>query len=259
MDMNLRNTDGTERTVELRAFLLGTLADTDAERLEYSLLSDDGLYELLLATEEELIDEYLGGSLTQSEASSFLGYLEKVPGGTRRIDFARHFRKSLETSEALTPAGSRWQAALSGFASMWRWQRPAFAASLLLGVLALAIYTSTSRTGEDPFVVLTAGLTRSAGEVPTVTLSPSRRVVTAMLDLGAHSHERYRATLRDADSRPIHVSGRLTASVTDRRVLVPFPLPLTGLEPGDYSISLDGETASGLYESIETYVLRFVE
>ncbi len=257
--MNLEDSDGNGRTAELRAFLLGTLPEPDVERLEYSLLSHDGLYELLLAMEEELIDEYLCGSLTQSEASTFLAYLEKVPGGVRQIDFARDFRKSLETSEALTPTGSRWQAAVSGFASMWRWQRPAFAASLLLGVLALAIYTSTSRTGEDPFVVLTAGLTRSAGEVPTVTLSPSRRVVTAMLDLGANSHERYRATLRDADSRPIHVSGRLTASVIDRGVLVPFPLPLTGLEPGDYSISLDGETASGLYEPIQTYVLRLVE
>jgi hypothetical protein len=51
----------------------------------------------------------------------------------------------------------------------------------------------------------------------------------------------------------------LTASVTDRRVLVPFPIAVTGLEPGDYSISLDGETTSGGYEPIERYVLRFVD
>ncbi|HLE70818.1 MAG TPA: hypothetical protein VJH87_14155, partial [Vicinamibacteria bacterium] len=79
MDMELAKTDGIERIEELRAFLLGTLAETDVERVEYSLLSDDGLYELLLATEEELMDEYLNGALSQSEASSFLSYLNKLP------------------------------------------------------------------------------------------------------------------------------------------------------------------------------------
>lgn len=63
MDMNLERAEGTERSEELRAFLLGTLAEKDVERVEYGLLSDDGLYELLLATEEELIDEYLTGFL----------------------------------------------------------------------------------------------------------------------------------------------------------------------------------------------------
>jgi len=171
MDMNLEDSDGNGRTAELRAFLLGTLPEPDVERLEYSLLSHDGLYELLLAMEEELIDEYLCGSLTQSEASTFLAYLEKVPGGVRQIDFARDFRKSLETSEALTPTGSRWQAAVSGFASMWRWQRPAFAASSRCSRCVLntrycrpLTATSTARKPRTSAIVMSPS-TRSGGLV----------------------------------------------------------------------------------------------
>jgi hypothetical protein len=257
MDMNLEKADGTERIEQLRAFLLGTLAESDAERVEYGLLSDDGLYELLLAAEEELIDEYLSGSLTQSEASSFLGYLDKLPDGSRRIDFARDLRESLESPERSVPTRSRWEAAAQGFAQRVRWHRSAWAAALALVVVALSMVLW--RPSPEPATVLTAGMTRGEGEIPTVTLPSSSRVLTVLLDLGTHSHDRYRATLYDADSRAILSSGGLAASVTDLRILVPFPIPVSGLEPGDYSIALDGETTSGGYEPIERYVLRFIK
>jgi hypothetical protein len=51
----------------------------------------------------------------------------------------------------------------------------------------------------------------------------------------------------------------LTASVTERRILVAFLIPVAGLEPGDYSISLEGETASAGYEPLEKYVFRLIE
>jgi hypothetical protein len=244
MDMELAKTDGTKRIEELRAFLLGTLAETDVERVEYSLLSDDGLYELLLATEEELIDEYVSGALSQSEASGFLGYLNKLPGGRTRIDFARDFRESLGASET--------------FSQLLRGQRPAWAAAFLLSALAFAIYASMAYREPAP-LVLTAGLTRSEGEIPTATLSESTPAFRVMLDLGVQSHDRYRATLYDADSRAILSSEGLTASVTERRILVAFLIPVAGLEPGDYSISLEGETASAGYEPLEKYVFRLIE
>ena len=259
MDMELAKTDGTERIEKLRAFLLGTLAETDVERVEYSLLSDGGLYELLLATEEELIDEYLSGALSQSEASSFLGYLNKLPGGRTRIDFARDFRESLGASETFTAAWrSRWEGAARGFSQLLRGQRPAWAAAFLLSALAFAIYASMAYREPAP-LVLTAGLTRSEGEIPTATLSASTPAFRVMLDLGVQSHDRYRATLYDADSRAILSSEGLTASVTERRILVAFLIPVAGLEPGDYSISLEGEAASTGYEPLEKYVFRLIE
>jgi len=51
----------------------------------------------------------------------------------------------------------------------------------------------------------------------------------------------------------------LTASVTERRILVAFLIPVAGLEPGDYSISLEGEAASTGYEPLEKYVFRLIE
>jgi len=255
--MYLEKTDGTEPILNLRAFLLGTLAETDAERVEFSLLSDDGLYELLLATEEELIDDYLVGALSSSEASSFLGYLDKLPGGRSRIDSARDFRQRL-ASENLTPTSrTRWKAAARRLSPLPTWQRPAWATAFLVLASAVAFYASREYR-EPASVVLTAGLTRSEGEIPTMTLS-SGSSLRLMLDLGVHSHGRYRATLFDADSRAISTSQGLTASVTERRILVAFVIPVAGLEPGDYFISLDGEAASKAYDPLEKYILRLIE
>lgn len=256
--MDLEKTDGIERIEELRAFLLGTLAETEVERVEYSLLSDDGLYELLLATEEELIDEYLKGGLSRSEASSFLGYLNNLPVGRTRIDFARDLRESFEASETFAASWkSRWEGAVRGFAHLLRGQRPAWAAALLLS-LGFAIYASMAYQEPAP-LVLTAGLTRSEGEIPTASLSASARSLRVMLDLGVHSHDRYRATLYDAESRTIFASEGLTASVTEERILVAFLIPVARLEPGDYSVSLEGEAASAGYERLEKYVFRLIE
>jgi hypothetical protein len=256
--MELEKTHGTERIEELRAFLLGTLAEGDVERVEYSLLSDDGLHELLLATEEELIEEYLMGGLSRSEASSFLGYLNNLPDGRTRIDFARDLRKSFEASETFAASWkSRWEGAARGFALLLRGQRPAWAAALLLS-LGFAIYASMAYREPAP-LVLTAGLTRSEGEIPTASLSASARNLRVMLDLGVHSHDRYRATLYDAESRTIFASEGLTASVTERRILVAFLIPASRLEPGDYSVSLEGEAASAGYERLEKYVFRLIE
>jgi hypothetical protein len=241
-------TDRTERIEELRAFLLGTLAETEVERVEYSLLSDDSLYELLLATEEELIDEYLSGSLAESEASSFLEYLNKLPGGGSRMDFAKDLRESLGAGAATPKPLSRH---LNRHGTAWA------AAALLLAALSVTIYATWTR--EPGPLVLTAGLMRSEGEIPTATLSASSPTLRVMLDLGIHSHDRYRATLYDAEARALLTSEGLSASVTERRILVAFAIPLAALGPGDYSILLEGEAGLSGNEPVERYVFRLTE
>ncbi len=241
-------TDPTDRVVELRAFLLGTLEEPDVERIEYSLLSDGELYELLLATEEELIDEYLSGALSEGEASCLLGYLDRLPGGRARIEFGRELRRQLAASESVAPRGkSRWVDAWREFLP-----RPALTALFLFGV-ALTLYLAADREPEP--LILTAGLTRSTGLIPAKSLSTSPEAIPLELDLAFSSHERYRATLYDADSRAIATFEELTATSTKRRILVAFSLPVAGLDPGDYSIGLEGE-ARGEFEPLGRYVFR---
>jgi hypothetical protein len=256
--MNPEKEDGTERAEELRAFLLGTLAETALERVEHSLLADEELYEVLLATEEELIDEYLSGALSPSEASSFLRYLGNLPDGKRRIDFARDLKESVTASEKfLQRFRSRWESGARGLSRHLRLPRPAWAAAALLCALGFLIYASMAFREPTP-LVLTAGLMRGEGEISTATLSASKPTLRVMLDLAVNAHVSYRATLYDAESRVIFATEGLTASVTETRILVELRIPAEGLEPGDYYVFLAGRAPSTGYEPIGRYDFRIV-
>lgn len=75
----------------LRRYLLGEAADEDeARRVEHRLLSDDLFFEELGAAEDELIDDYLDGSLAPAEREKFaLHFLSTAERG-EKLAFARH-------------------------------------------------------------------------------------------------------------------------------------------------------------------------
>jgi hypothetical protein len=222
------------------------------ERLEHSLLSDDGLYELLLAVEEELIDEYLSGTLTGSPASSFLQYLESLPDGRKRVEFARNLKRDL--AHARTIRGSE-----EGLPGFFRWRPPAWAWAVILAGVSVAVYGSLMLgRGQRP-LLLASGLTRGAGELPSARLGNGREPLEVLLELGSTSHHRFRATLYDVESRDLYQREGLTLRVDEHRIVVLFAIPLERITPGDYSIVLEGETASGGFEPLQSYVFRLME
>lgn len=253
--MNPDRADDLEGVGELRAFLLGTLPDADAERVELSLLSDDALYESLLATEEELIDEYLCGALSPEEASRFLGYLNRLPDGRARIDLAKDLARTLRPSAAWR---GRLEAMAAGASRLRRWRLPAWAAAAGIAGAVFAISLSVGMRDAAP-LLLSAGSTRGGGALPTASLSRLEGSVRMMLEIGFSAHHRYRATLLDVESRPIRSFADLKATSTVERLFVAFSIPTEGLGPGDYSVTLDGETASGGFEPLGRYVFRLTE
>jgi hypothetical protein len=257
--MNPDRADDLEGVGELRAFLLGTLPDADAERVELSLLSDDALYESLLATEEELIDEYLCGALSLEEASSFLGYLNRLPDGRARIDLAKDLGRTLRSNRLPSSVWrGRLEAMSAGASRLRRWRLPAWAAAAGIAGAVFAISLSVGMRDAAP-LLLNAGSTRGGGALPTASLSRLEGSVRMMLEIGFSAHHRYRATLLDVESRPIRSLADLEATSTVERLFVAFSIPTEGLEPGDYSVTLDGETASGGFEPLGRYVFRLTE
>jgi hypothetical protein len=256
--MNQSPASDIETVAQLRAFLLGTLPEVDVERLEHAVLADDGLYDLLLATEEELIDEYVRGALSEAEASSFRGYLDRLPAGRARIDFARELQQALR-SNGRTQAWWRSLLESTGLrvAALRRPLAPAWAGALGLAAATLIAYVSLSPDAAP--LILNAGLTRGEGALPAASLSDVAERLPLMLELGHRSHPRYRATLYDAESREVLTLPALEARVIEERILVPCSFPARGLAPGDYSIVLDGETADGPFEPVARYVFRLTE
>lgn len=88
----------------VRRYLLGDLDPQTQQRLEERLLTDADFYEELLASEEELVEEYLGGALTADERRRFETVFLAAPERQRKLAFAHAFRRYAASSEAAAGA-----------------------------------------------------------------------------------------------------------------------------------------------------------
>ena len=101
----------TNDEILLRRYFLGDLPQGERARLEDRYFVDLELFEELLAAENDLIDAYVRGELTEAERQQFeMEYLTS-PGRRDRLDFASVLSQvSALGEEALTPRrGSLWK------------------------------------------------------------------------------------------------------------------------------------------------------
>lgn len=98
--------------------------------------------------------------------------------------------------------------------------------------------------------VLTAGLLRSSGSLPRLTVPTDAVVVRLLLDLPGDDYPLYRAALNDAEGDEIWAASKLKAEPGKAAVAVAV---LTSfLPPGDYQMKLSGLT-EGQPEALGTY------
>src|SRR5437588_10554848 len=78
---------------QLKAYLLGELAEEEQQRLEEQLLFDDERVEWLLIVEEELIDGYLRDQLSAAERARFETYFLSTPARHQKLLAAKALRR----------------------------------------------------------------------------------------------------------------------------------------------------------------------
>ncbi len=106
----------------IKHYLLGMLDAEEQQRIEEHLISDRDFFEQVMIVEDELIDEFLDGSLSEKER--FVTHFLASPEQRRklkRVQAIKRFIDELETTESVQPV--RYSKRLA----FWR---RAFAASL---------------------------------------------------------------------------------------------------------------------------------
>lgn len=107
-------------------YLLGVLPESDLELFESRFLQDESLFEELQEVEDELIDDYVNGSLSTEQQSAFERYFLRSSARREKLEFARamveHARgwksnaKSIEENSRINswlrpvPAWRQWAA-----------------------------------------------------------------------------------------------------------------------------------------------------
>lgn len=118
----------------IRRYLLGQLPDSEQQKVEERLLSEDDLFEELEVTEDELIEEYVTGQLSKEERQWLEQNLLASPEGKRKHRFAVAFKRVVtptpapfvETSEP-RPVRMSW------------WHKPFFTSPMALVAAVLVV------------------------------------------------------------------------------------------------------------------------
>ena len=105
--MNDSTTSATPDAPAIRRYLLGRLPEQERDRLEARLLSDGAAYRQVLATEGELIDQYVDGELAAADRRAFEERLLAVERIRERVGFARGLRALAAEEAAAAPAPGR--------------------------------------------------------------------------------------------------------------------------------------------------------
>jgi hypothetical protein len=257
----------------LREYLLGQQAGTDLPQVEERLMTDSTLYEELLILEDELVDQYVRGSLSAEERASFERYFLGSPERQQKLRFSRAFSKYLDIAGAVEPTttsayptkrsatqGERTPSKLRGF-SFLPFQKPvvtyALAAALTIVVLSVTWVVWRNLRQVEPgrtlAVALTPGLTRGdEGQVQKIVLSPDIGTLQLQLLLPQVQYNSYEAVLLAYDGRALTTRKNLTA--VDGSVFLAVPATL--LATGDFRVKLSGLDTAGHSESAASYLFR---
>lgn len=118
----------------IRRYLLGRLREDELERLEEKIMADTEFFNQVLLGEDELIEEYVQGDLTEADRTAFEVSVLATPQGRQRVSYVRALRKFVAAVKP-TP--------LPVIPTVW-WRRPTSvsylaAAAIILIALGLVI------------------------------------------------------------------------------------------------------------------------
>jgi len=94
----------------LRKYLLGEMSAEQQEELELWLMSDEEAYDLLVAAEDDLVDDSLAGKLTREESSRFNSHFLAAPERRRKLQFGRSFDRFVSSRQTARKPSSFWVA-----------------------------------------------------------------------------------------------------------------------------------------------------
>ena len=273
-------------------YLLGELPDDERERLQDAYFTDDVLFARLLVAEDDLIDAYVRGTLTEAQRRRFEQRFGPSPAQARRLKFARLLQGTARgpAAKAAAPPPRRapaWRAVAAAVllltllgAGFWAARRPK-APERVATVPTVMPPAEVSRTTPAPALpsateraptrrpavaaaiaslVLGTGTTRGSGAAAEVALAPDTRWVEVRLHLGpdvAAGHGRYEIAIQAASGTEVFRRGGLepaggTAPFLELRV------PADALTRRDYMVLLSAEAPDGARQYLRGYSFRVV-
>lgn len=270
--MNARSTNHED----IKGYLLKQIPEEDESQVEARLLTDRGFYEELSIVEDELIDQYLAGSLSVSDRRSFESHFVSSSERQQKIRFARALRKRVsvavdesqlslaeddlvhESAETTPFVPTRRSSFIFPFG---RSPVVSYATAAAILTVVFASFLLLVRYWQSPAVngkvlaieLIPAPVTRDGNDVKQVTLTPDIESVRLQLDLLKNDYQSYEAVLRDSSLRTVTTTRNLKPQVINGISAVLVDVKADLLSRDNYRILLSGTTPDGRSESVATF------
>lgn len=269
----------------IRQFLLGELNEHEREHLEQRVITDSDYKEQVLITEEELLEDFVNGTLSLSELESFTRMYSSSPAQRRKVKVAQALNKyALEHSPVVQPMVQRsWARSLFQLFSIKnRFHQFSLAALILvLAVGGILVYWLISRVWRADYnallqlnqpnsevlqpdssvvsVSLPPLVFRGTGEPRNITITKQTRIVQLRLPDPAGGTYSFQAILRDSKDAEVFRLDDLRIRQIDQHSMLVLQIPARMLKPQDYQLEISEKRADGTYETARTYPVHVTE
>jgi hypothetical protein len=270
-----------------RRFLLGAVDDSERQQIESLFIIDPETKETILIAEDELVEDYLEGSLSESDTAKFLEQYAHGPRQRRKLRIAESIKEYARAEALRDQSGSSALQKLRSLISI-RWPREgrlyisiAVAATIVLVVTAvwllqwnnhrmrdnnlrlafeqqLTELNTPSSLRENPpqmlSLVLPSVSLRSVNPAEQITRQASYRVIELQL-LWPHKEEpqSYLAELQRVGASEKFAIPNLHAEKNSGGKFVRLRLPAQSLAPGLYHVRLSAISSDGMTGPTEEY------
>ena len=260
----------SEEQKHARRFLLGYLSEAEREIVEERLAEPDYL-ELVLKTENELMEDYVDNELSSEERDRFEKYVLTTERQVSQLNLSRKLRaiarvRAAANSPPIVPQTiPTLPANISEAKRSWAdWRLPVAAVVFLAVFVTGALIIWRGRSSEQSlseelfrlntqqtlsteainkgFIIgpLREGLSREEQENKKYSIPPTEQIVQLRLQTGSAPYEKFQAILQPAEgSEILKLSDLRTRSINGENVVLVY-LPARTLTPGDYQIRLSG-------------------
>ena len=247
---------------EVRSYLLGVLDADRKTQLEEQILSKPETYEELLLVEEELIDQYVAGGLSELERRQFETHFLITAERQKNLRFGQLLNRYVNSHPFLENSAPAKKSLT--FSMLPAAGRPVMTFGIvgvvLLGV-ALLCWLGYRRPQsrliqqrDEPVVVVTL----APAAAPHVNVPPKGYDLKLELELANPSFRNYKSELF-RENRSVQTRGELRVEPKGEQYIVPVTITGEVLSPGDYELKLSGVSESGANEFIEKYSFRVIE
>jgi len=277
----------------LMRYLLGSASGPEREQVEEEYFLDDETCEVLEALEDELIDSYVGGRLSQSQREQFEKYFLDYPAKQERVEFAKLFmdaaaRETVASApmRAVKQPNSWWRSVSLRFLGPRPAVRFAFTATWLV-VATIAVFwgfqtqrlqrertrlqhqidqlEQEAKIGQqvlDVVMLPASHFVRDATSnnpyhVPAISRTSS---IILLLEIERDEYPYYDAVLQSAEGKQIwHAEALRSRSMNNGRKAIALYLPSQFLNRGDYNILLSGRKANDGLQIVDSFEFSVLE